>query len=93
MAEATRARIGDRGERDEVTPSGKSSATAAATLSASRVLPDAAGTGQGEQRHVLTQKQVAHRGQLPLPADERGAWQRHLGGTTRCKRRSHGSPA
>ena len=63
-----------------MTPSGKSSATIAAALNARRVLPDPAGTGQGQERNVLTQKQVAHRGQLPLPSNERGARQRHLVG-------------
>ena len=58
------------------TPSANVVASVGRDLQGEPGLADAAGAGQGEERNVVAQQQLAHRRQLPLPADQRRARQR-----------------
>ena len=78
-------RVADRGERDDGDAVGEVLSHHRRRAQREAGLADAAGAGQGEERNVLTQKQVAHGGQLPLPSNERGAWQRYLVGGIESK--------
>jgi hypothetical protein len=85
--------IANRGERDERDAVGKVVCRDGRHGEREPGLAHPAGTGQGEQRNVVTEEQIAHHAQLLLPPNERGAWSRQLGGMFGWNRRGHGNSA
>ena len=72
-------RVGERGEGDEARRRRRRRRpTSAATCEGEAGLADPAGAGQGQQRHVVAQQQLADGGDLALPADEGCAGQREV---------------
>ena len=64
----------------KLTPSGKSVCGRSRHAQRQTGLAHATGTGEGQERNILTQKQLAHCLEFALPPDQRGAWQRQSGG-------------
>ena len=86
-------RIAHRGQIDEADAVGELRDQVRRDLQREPGLAYPTRTGQRQQRHVLAQEQLSDRGDLPLPANQRGAWQRKRRRTVRQRQgHSHSDP-